>query len=105
MRSASLNRGLDPASQHLGNAPSLCDTAAGCKRLLRVENFADRADAGLPQVMNKACQIPSCAGPVFGMSGQIGVDEGPDEPGPHGPLMVGSITSAQIAEISGFVIR
>src|SRR5437868_4142130 len=47
---------LDQAPQHLGNAPSLGDAAAGRVRRFSVKNFADRADAGLGKVFVEVVQ-------------------------------------------------
>jgi len=36
---------FQPGAQNFGNAPGLCDAAAGHVRLARVKHFADRTDA------------------------------------------------------------
>ena len=42
---------------------------------------------------------------VLWMQLEPGIDKGPEEPGPYGPLMVRRITRAQVAIILGLVIR
>src|SRR3954468_22966300 len=84
-------RRLHPAAEHLGDAPGLGDAAAGGVRLLGVEDLADRAEAGLVQVGDEPLEEPPGAGAVVGVDLQPGVDEGADQPGPDGPLVVGGV--------------
>ena len=48
---------LDPAAEHLGDAPGLGDAAAGGVGRLGVEDLADAADARLVEVTRKAGEI------------------------------------------------
>src|SRR4249919_2155586 len=47
---------LDPRAQQLRDTPRLRDAAARRKRRLRVEDLADRSDAGIIQVRDEAIE-------------------------------------------------
>src|SRR5918995_363293 len=44
---------LQPTSKHFGDAPCLCHTAPRRVRVLGVEDFADRSDAGLAEMRSE----------------------------------------------------
>src|SRR5207344_2794587 len=62
-----LGFGLGPTAQHLGHAPCLA------------------------HVIDEALQELACAGPILGIDLEPGINERPDQPRPHGPLMIRGI--------------
>src|ERR1700733_11993366 len=79
---------LDPAPQHLGDAPGLGDASAWGERRLRVEHFADGSDAGVSQMRREAVQKLPRVLQIAGMDLEPRIDERSNQPGPHGSLMV-----------------
>src|SRR6185437_7167604 len=98
-------RGLYPAAKHLRHAPRLRDAAAWCVRRRGVEDLADRAEAERAERVDAALEKAPRAGAVVGMHLEPGVDPRPDQPRPHGALMVRRVAGAQVAEVALFVLR
>src|SRR5271170_1591555 len=95
---------LDPAPQHLGDAPGLRDTSARCERRLGVEYFADGSDAGVSQMRREAVQKLPSSLEIAGMYLEPRVDERPDQPRPHGSLMIGGVARAKVAIVPWLVV-
>ena len=92
-------RGEGPAPQDLGDAPRLRDAAPRRVGLHRVEDLADRADAGLVEVRDEAVEEAPRARAVLGMHLEPRVDERADEPRPDGALVIRGIARAEIAVV------
>src|SRR6185437_1792293 len=60
LRSSELCLGFHPAAEHFGHAPGLSDAAARSMRLFGVEEFADRAQAGLIEVSREGLEEMPC---------------------------------------------
>src|SRR4029453_186650 len=93
---------LCQTAQNFSNTPGLRDAGARRVGLFRIEDFAERADARVIKVIDKAIEKMPGAGTIVGMNFQPGVDERTDEPGPHGALMICRITRAQVAKVARF---
>src|SRR5580692_12647325 len=93
------------AAKDLGNAPCLSYAGAWSVRLFRVENLADGADACLSQTGFERREKAARFLPTLWMNLQPCIDKRPDEPCPNSTLMVSRVARAQIAIISGFVVR
>src|SRR5687768_9983064 len=74
-------------------------------RLFGIKNFADRANAVLVHVRDEPLQKRVCAGAILGVNFEPSIYEGADQPGPNRALMISRVARANVAEISGFVIR
>ena len=68
-----------------------------------VEDLADRPDAGLAEVVAKPSISARCRRCRPGDL-EPGVDEGPDQPGPHRALVVGGVARAQVAVVGRLVV-
>src|SRR5215218_964777 len=95
---------LQPTSQHFGHAPRLRHTPARRVRLLGIEHFADGSDARLAEVPGKPREQVPCARPILRVHPQPGVDHGANQPAPHGALVVGGVSRAQVAVIGRLVV-
>ena len=60
--------------------------------------------AWLISLSNPASKEPGSL-PVAGVGPQPGIKERPDQPGPDGALVIGSITRPQVAIVAGFIIE
>ena len=105
-RSAARKRSaaFDPAPQDFGHAPGLRDASARCEGRFGVENFADGSDASLSQMRLEAVQEFAGAFQIAGMNFEPGIDERPDQPGPHRPLMIGGVAGAEVAVVLRLVV-
>src|SRR5204862_416067 len=94
---------------YFSDAPGLSDAAARRERRPGIEDFADRTDAGFGDDGFKAGEETARPLRFVRVDLEPGVDERPDQPGPHRALVIGGIAGAQIAEIArleiGFVWR
>src|SRR5215208_244597 len=95
---APLPRRLHQAAQHLGDAPGLGDAAARRERRVGVEDFADRTDPGLGKLGLESGKKTARGVEVFRVRLEPGIDEGADQPGPHGALVISRVASAKIAK-------
>ena len=86
-------------AEHFGDAPRLRDAAARNVRRLGVEDLADRAHARLVEVRLETIEQRARTGAVLGMQLQPRVDEGPNQPGPDGALMVRGVARPQVAVV------
>ena len=98
--------GAHERAQYFGDAPGLRDAAARRERLLGVEDFADRADARVVQVVRQRLEQTSSATrrPRDGRASHAST-KGPIEPCPDRALVIGGVAGAQVAEISRLVVR
>src|SRR6185436_6568768 len=96
---------LDPAAQELGNAPGLSDTPPRGERRLGIEDLADRPDAGLVEMRDKALERLSHAGYVVWINLQPGVHIRSGQPAPDGALVVRRVARAQISVVARFEVR
>ena len=83
----------------MGNA------TAGEVRLLRVEDFADRAEARFAELFGKAREEGVRGRFVVCFYFAPRIDERPDEPGPDCALMISGVARAQITVVGRLVIR
>ena len=103
-KSSLIRGGLHKAAQHFRDTPRLGDAAARRERWLRIEDFADRADAGFSEMRLKAVEKPSRHRAIIGVNPEPSINEWANQPSPHGSLVIGCIASAQVAKIARFVI-
>ena len=92
---------MDPAAQHLGDAPRLRDAAAGP---VRVEG--SKISLIVPMHASSRCGMkPSrkrrAPDAVVRMHLEPCVDERADQPCPHRALVIGRVARAQVAEVRG----
>src|SRR6188768_2236987 len=94
---------LQPGPQNLSNTPCLSHAAARTMRRLRIKNLADAAHTRVAQMIGKGFEKGAgfC---TIGIQRQPGVNEMPDEPGPHSSLMVSSIARQQIAAVVRLIV-
>src|SRR5687768_14651889 len=100
-----LCRRLFQAPEDFGHAPRLCHTSSGNVRLCGVEDLPDRSYARFIQMRLEPIEQPSRAGAIRGIHPEPGIDEGTDQPGPDGALVVGRVARAQIAVVLFLVVR
>lgn len=84
--------------------PRLRHAASRCERRLGIEDFADRADAGLAELGAEALQKLHGSLWLVGMDAQPRVDERADQPAPHRALVIRGVARAEIAVVGGLVI-
>src|SRR5262249_59333711 len=95
---------LEPRPQYLRNAPRLRDAATRREWVLRIENFADRSDAVLRQMMLEAGKAFARPREITRRDPQIRVNLRTRQPGPHRSLMVGGDPNAQNAVLLRFEV-
>src|SRR5580698_3422466 len=95
----------DVTAEDFSNAPCLGDAGASRVRFLRVEDLADGADARLAEVRLEGGEETLRFFAAIGIHLQPGVYEGSDQPAPDCALMVGSVSRAKVAVVSGFIGR
>src|SRR5215813_6358048 len=79
-------------AQHFGDAPGLGKTAARAVRLVGSEDLADLADCSVAQMRLKALEKARDLVTAIRIDAPVGIDERPDQPGPHGSLVVSKVT-------------
>src|SRR6266481_127541 len=87
-------------AEHFRDAPCLGDAAARRERWLRIEDFADRADAGFGEMRLKAVEEMPRRFAIIGVDLEPGIDERTNQPGPHRSLVIGGIAGTHVAEIA-----
>src|SRR6185369_483346 len=105
LRSSELCLGCHPAAENFGHAPGLGDAAARSVRLFGVEDFAERAQAGLVEVSGEGLEKVPCLLLFVRVKLCPGIKEWSDQPGPDGPLVIGGIARFQVAVIILLVVR
>src|SRR5262249_31377799 len=100
--SASAAGSWDVASQERRTSASL--QAAGCVGRVGVEDLANRADARVVQVIDKALQQRPRRRRIVRVQLQPGVDVGANEPCPDRSLMIRGVASPQVAVVLRLVV-
>ena len=100
----SIGGGFHKAAEHFRNRPGLRDATARSVGRLGVENFANRANARLSEVIAEPVQEASRLMTIVGINFQPGVDKGSDKPCPNRALMIGCIARAEVAIVAGVEI-
>src|SRR4051812_47475322 len=101
---APLFSNLPQRPQHLGHAPRLRYASSWIERLLGVEDFADRADAGGAELGAETVEEGQRAGVIARMHFQPRIDEGADQPAPDRALVIGGVAGAKIAVVRFLVV-
>src|ERR1700685_4841466 len=96
--------GLDEAAQDFRHAPGLRATAARREGWFRIEDFADGADASLPQMRPEPFEEAARSFEIVRVHFNPRIDERANEPSPDGALVIGGIARAQVDIIVGLVI-
>src|ERR1700761_6755612 len=95
---------FDEAAQDFRHAPGLRATAAGREGRFRIEDFADRADARLPQMRPEAFEEAARSFEIVRVHFYPRIDERANEPSPDSALVISSIARAQVAIVVGLVV-
>ena len=91
--------GFNKRSKQLCNTPCLSDTATRSKRILCIENFTYRTYAGFRQMRIKTFKKLTCFFLLFRVKLKPGIDKRPNQPCPHCPLMISSISGSKISKV------
>src|SRR5882762_11001127 len=91
-------------AEHFRDAPCQGDAAARRERRLRIEDFADRTDAGFSEMRLKAVEEMPSRRTIIGVNHEPSIDERDDQGSQHRALVIDGIAGAQVAEITWLVI-
>src|SRR5260370_21903704 len=87
-----------PCTQDFGDGPGLCDAAAGRKRSVTVENFAERAEAARINLAAERLEKTQSRFAVV-VDAIVRESERPEQPAPDGALMISDVAIASAAPL------